>query len=90
MTDIEFFFLQSTGANGPASNPSSFPEIKTWLETIEKRPAVHKGMNVPDDFSKMKEIMKNKEAADEYAKKSSGWIMKGMKDEEDKEKKSQI
>jgi hypothetical protein len=50
--------------------PSSFPEIKTWLETIEQRPAVHKGMNVPDDFSK--------------------WIMKGMKDEEDKEKKSQI
>ena len=51
---------------------------------------MHKGMNVPDDFSKMKAIMKNKEAADEYAKKSSGWIMKGMKDEEDKGKKSQI
>jgi len=70
--------------------PSSFPEIKVWLETIEKRPAVHKGMNVPDDFSKTKEIMKNKEKADEYAQKSSGWIMKGMKDEEDKDKKSQI
>ena len=60
------------------------------METIEKRPAVHKGMNVPDDFSKMKEIMKNKEAAEEYAKKSSGWIMKGMKEEEDKAKQSQI
>jgi hypothetical protein len=47
-------------------------------------------MNVPDDFSKTKEIMKNKEKADEYAQKSSGWIMKGMKDEEDKDKKSQI
>ena len=24
-------------------------------KTIEKRPAVNKGMNVPDDFTKMKE-----------------------------------
>ena len=64
--------------------PSAFPEIKTWLETIEKRPAVNKGMNVPDDFTKMKETMKDKKKSEEYAKQSSGWIMKGMKDEEQK------
>jgi glutathione S-transferase len=87
--ETDLFFAVNWG-EWAGVEPSSFPEIKTWLETIEKRPAVHKGMNVPDDFSKMKEIMKNKEAADDYAKKSSGWIMKGMKDEEDKEKKSQI
>lgn len=66
--------------------PSSYPEIKTWLETIEKREAVNKGMNVPDDFSKMKETMKDKKKSEEYAKQSSGWIMKGMKEEEDKKK----
>jgi len=54
------------------------------LETIEQRPAVHKGMNVPDDFTKMKETMKDKKKSEEYAKQSSGWIMKGMKDEEQK------
>lgn len=66
--------------------PSSYPEIKVWLETIEKRAAVNKGMNVPDDFSKMKETMKDKKKSEEYAKQSSGWIMKGMKEEEEKKK----
>lgn len=65
---------------------SAFPEIKTWMETIEKRPAVFKGMNVPDDFSKMRETMKNKDKAEEYAKQSSSWIMKGMKEDQDAQK----
>jgi glutathione S-transferase len=62
--------------------PSAFPEIKPWMEAIEKRPAVIRGMNVPDDFKKMKETMKDEKKAEEYAKQSSGWIMKGMKEEE--------
>lgn len=66
--------------------PSSYPEIKVWLETIEKREAVNKGMNVPDDFTKMKETMKDSKKSEEYAKKSSGWIMKGMQEEENKKK----
>lgn len=64
--------------------PSEFPEIKVWMEAIEAREAVQKGMNVPDDFKKMKAIMQDKEKAEEYSKKSSGWIMKGMKEEEEK------
>jgi glutathione S-transferase len=56
------------------------------VEDIEKRPAVEKGMNVPDDFRKMKETMKDSKKSEEYAKKSSGWIMKGMKEEEERKK----
>jgi glutathione S-transferase len=66
--------------------PSAYPEIKLWVEDIEKRPAVEKGMNVPDDFRKMKETMKDSKKSEEYAKKSSGWIMKGMKEEEERKK----
>lgn len=43
---------------------------------------MNKGMNVPDDFTKMKETMKDQKKSEEYAKQSSGWIMKGMKEEE--------
>lgn len=64
---------------------AAFPEVKVWLEAIEKRAAVEKGTNVPDEF-KMKEIMRSKEKSEEYAKHSSGWIMKGMKEEEGKGK----
>ena len=41
-------------------------------------------MNVPDDFTKMKETMKDSKKSEEYAKQSSGWIMKGMKEEEER------
>lgn len=64
---------------------AAFPEVKVWLEAIEGRAAVEKGTNVPDEF-KMKEIMRSKEKSEEYAKHSSGWIMKGMKEEEGKGK----
>lgn len=67
-------------------HPDEFDEIKLWREAIEKRPAVVKGTNVPDEF-KMKEIMRNKEKSEEYAKKSSGWIMKGMKEDEERQQK---
>ena len=33
-----------------------FSEVQTWLEAIQKRPAVERGVNVPDKFE-MKEAM---------------------------------
>lgn len=85
MTDICIFAWVYWGEWAGVEG-SAFPEIKTWMQTIEKRPAVFKGMNVPEDFSKMRETMKNKDKAEEYAKQSSSWIMKGMKEDQDAQK----
>jgi glutathione S-transferase len=60
-----------------------FPAIERWVEVIEARPAVQKGINIPDEF-KMKEIMSSKEKADEHAKKASAWVMKGQEDDQKK------
>ncbi|KAK5698282.1 Glutathione S-transferase 2 [Elasticomyces elasticus] len=60
-----------------------FPELQKWLETIQQRPAVQKGVDVPEPFE-MKERMKTKEGEAEYAKHHSNWVMQGM--EEDKAK----
>lgn len=62
-----------------------FPALQKWLETIQKRPAVEKGNNIPDKFE-MKEAMKTKEGAEEYAKHHSNWVMKGMGDDGEKYK----
>lgn len=62
-----------------------FPEIEKWLETIENRPAVERGVNVPVKFD-MRDKMKDSKKADEYAKQQSEWIMKGMKDDAEKHK----
>ena len=62
-----------------------FPEIVQWLETIEKRSAVERGVNVPEKFT-LKEKLKSKEETDAYAKMHSQWIMKGMNDDADKHK----
>ncbi|KAK3666168.1 Glutathione S-transferase 2 [Elasticomyces elasticus] len=62
-----------------------FPELQRWLETIQQRPAVQRGVDVPEPFE-MKEKMKTKEGEAEYAKHHSNWVMQGM--EEDKAKHS--
>lgn len=51
-----------------------FAEVQRWLETIQKRPAVEKGVNVPD-FFEMKEAMKTKEGEEGYAKHHSNWVV---------------
>lgn len=63
----------------------SFPEVQLWLETIQKRPAVERGVNVPDKFE-MKEAMKTKEGEEEYAKHHSNWVMKGQEEEQGRHK----
>jgi glutathione S-transferase len=55
------------------------------LKVIEDRPAVERGLNVPDKFE-LRERMKSKESAEDYAKKSSNWIMQGMKEDSEKHK----
>ena len=53
------------------------------METIQRRPAVQRGVDVPDNFE-MKEAMKTKEGEVEYAKHHSNWVMQGMKDDKEK------
>lgn len=62
-----------------------FAELQTWLETIQKRPAVQKGVDVPEAFE-MKAAMKTKEGEEEYAKHHSNWVMQGMKEDQEKQK----
>ena len=62
-----------------------FPEVQKWLETIQQRDAVERGVNVPEKF-KLKEKMMSKESEEEYAKEQSQWVMKGMKDDQEKHK----
>lgn len=62
-----------------------FPNVKTWLGEIEARPAVEKGLNVPDKFE-LREAMKTKEGEEEYAKHHGSWVMQGQKADQDKHK----
>ena len=60
-----------------------FPEIEKWLNAINGRPAVERGVNVPVKFE-MKEKMRDQKKADAYAKEQSQWIMQGMKEDAEK------
>lgn len=62
-----------------------FPLVTDWVARIEKRPAVQRGLDVPEKFE-MKEAMKSKEGEEAYAKHHSGWVMKGMEEEKEKHK----
>jgi len=60
-----------------------FPHLMAWEERMGKRPAFDKGRNIPDK-DRQAEFKNDKAAAEEYAKKSSKWVMEGM--EGDKKK----
>jgi glutathione S-transferase len=62
-----------------------FEEVKAWLDRINERPAVKRGLDVPEPF-KMKEKMKNKEGEEEYAKHHSGWVMQGQEKDQERHK----
>ncbi|RMY74736.1 hypothetical protein D0862_14058 [Hortaea werneckii] len=64
---------------------NSFPELQSWLETIQQRPAMDRGVNVPDVFE-MKKAMKTKEGEEQFAKHHSNWVMQGMKEDEARHK----
>lgn len=60
-----------------------FPELEKWAEAINKRPAIEKGVNIPDEF-KMRQVMASKEKSEAYAKESSAWVMKGQEADQKK------
>ena len=62
-----------------------FPKLHSWLNKINERPAVQKGVNVPDKFE-MKEAMKTKEGEEEYAKHHSNWVIQNQKADQEKHK----
>lgn len=57
-----------------------YPHVKAWLQNIQERPAVEKGVNVPEKFE-MKEAMKTKEGEEEYAKHHSNWVIAGQNED---------
>ena len=62
-----------------------FPNVSEWLRVISERPAVQKGVDIPEQFE-MKIAMRSKDTAEEYAKHHSNWVMKGQEDEQAKHK----
>jgi glutathione S-transferase len=52
-------------------------EVKKWVDRINARGAVKRGLDVPEPF-KMKEMMKTKEGEEEYTQHHSSWVMKGQ------------
>ncbi|KAH9825665.1 Disulfide-bond oxidoreductase, partial [Teratosphaeria destructans] len=60
-----------------------FPEVREWMEVIQRRPAVERGVDVPDKFE-MKEAMKTKEGEERYARYHSNWVMQGMKEDSER------
>ncbi len=68
---------------GETLNLSS--EVKKWVDRINERETVKRGLNVPEPF-KMKEKMKTKEGEEEYSKHHSTWVMKGQENDQEKHK----
>ncbi|KAK8853061.1 hypothetical protein IAR55_003762 [Kwoniella newhampshirensis] len=53
-----------------------FPALEKWLEAINARPAVKKGLNVPPSPAPPK----NKEEEEKRAEEARAWIMKGVEE----------
>ncbi|KAL8676526.1 MAG: hypothetical protein Q9186_006957 [Xanthomendoza sp. 1 TL-2023] len=60
-----------------------FRLLSQWLDRINERPAVKRGLDVPEPFT-MKEKLKSKEGEEEYAKHHSRWVMKGQEADQKK------
>jgi glutathione S-transferase len=54
--------------------------VERWLKTIQLRPAVEAGVNIPEKFA-MKEAMKTEEGEAEFARHHGSWVMKGQDEE---------
>lgn len=57
-----------------------FPHLKAWEEKMAKRPGVDKGQHVPTRNT-IKDLAKDKAAAEKAAAEAKAWIQKGMTDE---------
>ncbi|KAL8956260.1 MAG: hypothetical protein Q9193_006171 [Seirophora villosa] len=62
---------------------TQFKNLSHWVDRINERAAVKRGLDVPEPFI-MKEKLKTKEGEEEYAKHHSQWIMKGQEADQQK------
>ncbi|KAI4136560.1 MAG: hypothetical protein LQ341_005551 [Variospora aurantia] len=60
-----------------------FKNLSQWVDTINERPAVKRGLDVPEPFL-LKEKLKTKKGEEEYAKQHIQWIMKGQEADQQK------
>jgi len=60
-----------------------FPHLTRWVEDITARPAVGRGLDVPEPFE-MKKAMQSSKGEEAFAKYHADWVMKGMNDDEKK------
>ncbi|RAH48043.1 glutathione S-transferase family protein [Aspergillus brunneoviolaceus CBS 621.78] len=57
-----------------------FPHLKDWEERLLKREGVEKGRHVPSPHT-IKEMIKDKEAAEKSMRETREWVLKGMQDD---------
>ena len=69
-----------TGSAWAGVDLGAFPTLKAWDERMGERPGVAKGRDVPTP-SKLKEILKDKEATEKHAAESRAWVQAGMKED---------
>jgi len=60
-----------------------FPLLNAWVERINAREAVKRGLDVPKKFT-LKEDFKDKAKAEAKAKETSAWIVKGQQEDANK------
>ena len=65
-----------------------FPLLSAWVDRINAREAVKRGLDVPTKFT-LKEAAKDKEKAEKEAKATSSWVMQGQKEDAEKKYKQQ-
>jgi glutathione S-transferase len=56
-----------------------FPKLQKWMETIEERPAVQKGLLVPDSEDQIMRLRNDPSTEDNF----QGWVMKGENEVKD-------
>lgn len=59
--------------------------MKKWLDKINERPAIKRGLDVPEPFM-MKEKMKSKEGEKEFEEHHSKWVMDQQNKDQEKHK----
>ena len=64
---------------------TQFKLLKEWLDRINARPAIQRGLDIPEPFE-MKKKMQTKEGEEQYQEMHAGWVMKGQHADQEKHK----
>ena len=59
--------------------------LTEWLDRMNSRPAIQRGLDVPEPFE-MKKKMQTKEGEEEYQRMHAAWVMKGQSADQEKHK----